>query len=453
MKENQDIFLERSIFPRVCESDAIYDVLDTLEPDYFSQPQLREAWKACLHLVQSGQIVNPITVSRQLRNMQSRLKAEDVAELFAPVKSSVPVTTIADSIKELWELRRLDRIGRELITQSRTDLLDFAMDEILGIAMSRTSRNVLGISELTGQVREELHARIEAHNHNKPIPGFVQTGIRELDNMKVMRTGRMVIVAGRPAMGKSSLAKTITMNMAPVAPVFFNSLEEANLTITEQLACIHAEVNGRDVEGGSIQEWDLERFEKSLNYIHGLPITISEERKLTSILTALKKWRMQTDQTKPAAAVIDYLQLVKSSGATREREIANISMALTEAAVSMDILLIAVAQLSRAVETRGGDKRPQMSDLRESGQLEQDAHAVLFVYRPEYYGFDTDDEGNGTEGMAEIIVEKNRRGPVGIIKAQFIKPYAKFTNWEMTPLSEVNPVPDIALPQNGNWEL
>lgn len=250
------------------------------------------------------------------------------------------------------------------------------------------------------------------------------------------------------------------------AAVAFFSLEMAAVQLVQRLVCAEAELDAQKVRTGKLENYEWQQLITRIGNLSNAPIFIDDTPGI-SIMDLRAKCRRLKAEKNIQIVVIDYLQLMTgnaSKGGNREQEIAGISRALKELAKELSVCVIALSQLSRAVESRGGDKRPMLSDLRESGSIEQDADMVMALYRPEYYGFETDEEGNSTQGLAEVIILKQRNGPTGTVKLQFIGKYGKFTDLNsfaasnMTFSSGINPTPppntadvqNFLTPQNPN---
>lgn len=223
------------------------------------------------------------------------------------------------------------------------------------------------------------------------------------------------------------------------APVAFFSLEMAAVQLVQRLICAEAELDAQKVRTGRLEEYEWQQLIRRIGGLNKAQLFIDDTPGI-SISDLRAKCRRLKAEKGIQMVIIDYLQLMKGNagkGGNREQEIAHISRSLKELAKELDVCVIALSQLSRAVESRGGDKRPQLSDLRESGSIEQDADMVMFLYRPEYYEFETDDEGNSTEGQAEVIIAKQRNGPTGNVKLHFIKQYGKFGDWDTVNNPEI----------------
>lgn len=302
------------------------------------------------------------------------------------------------------------------------------------------------------EIIKDLTAKIESAV-GKSITG-VPTGLQEVDRIFGGRQGgELIILAARPGMGKTSLALTEFINCAKLGykPAFF-SLEMPDVQLMNRIVSIESGLNSSMVKEGlkSNHEWDM--YHKTVGEINELDCRIFHD--CTSLQSIILKMKKLSAKKQLDIAFVDYLQLIENSnGNNREQQISDISRKLKRTALELDIPVVALAQLSRAVETRGGDKRPMLSDLRESGAIEQDADVVQFLYRPEYYGFTEDAEGNPTTGLAVNIVAKNRSGSLGDIVLRFIAHQTKFTDNETG--NESNQFPSLSqnsLTGKGNFE-
>jgi replicative DNA helicase len=253
----------------------------------------------------------------------------------------------------------------------------------------------------------------------------------------------LIIIAGRPSMGKTALALSMIRNAAidHDMPMALFSLEMSSLQIVNRLISAEAELDSDKIRKGNLKDYEWQQLLHKTDQLNNAKIFIDDTPALSMLELRAKSRRLKS-QHDIRCIVVDYLQLMsgeygKSSG-NREQEIASISRSLKAIAKELNIPVIALSQLSRAVETRGGDKRPILSDLRESGSIEQDADMVLFVYRADKYDITEDEDGNLTAGIAELLLRKNRNGPTGKVKLKFIERYAKFADFSILDNREVN---------------
>ena len=245
----------------------------------------------------------------------------------------------------------------------------------------------------------------------------------------------MVIIAARPAMGKTALVLTMARNAAVDfnKPVAVFSLEMSSLQLVTRLIASESELSSEKLKKGNLEDYEFQQLNDKIRKLSEAPLFIDDTPGL-SVFELRAKARRLKEQHGIELLVVDYLQLMTAGGegkGNREQEIATISRSLKGLAKELEIPVIALSQLSRAVETRGGDKRPQLSDLRESGAIEQDADMVMFIHRPEYYNITEDENGGSTLGVAELIIAKHRNGPVDSAKTRYIGQFTKFADLDM----------------------
>jgi replicative DNA helicase len=244
----------------------------------------------------------------------------------------------------------------------------------------------------------------------------------------------LIIIAARPGMGKTAFVVTALRNAAIDfnMPVAIFSLEMSSLQLVNRLISAESELESEKIKRGNLAEFEWQQLVHKTTRLSSAPIFIDDTPALSILELRAKSRRLKAEHN-VQLIVVDYLQLMKGeAGGNREQEIASISRALKGIAKELDVAVIALSQLSRGVETRGGDKRPQLSDLRESGSIEQDADIVMFLYRPEYYKITVDEDGTPTQGLAEIIVSKHRNGSLDTVKLKFIGKYTKFSEYDGT---------------------
>lgn len=419
------------------EKNALHRVTDVLRPEMFYKDAHKLIYEAVLLLFQNSEPIDLLTVKDILRkngNLDKVGGALTLANLTMRVASAANIEYHARVIAEKFILRELIRISDNVIkdaydeTTDVFELLDKTEQSLFEVSETHLRRNYLGMAELVMKTLERLE---ELKNKDEAITG-ISSGFSELDKITSgwQRTD-LVIVAARPAMGKTAFTLTVARNAAARnAPVVFFSLEMAAVQLVQRLVCAEAELDAQKVRTGKLENYEWQQLISRIGTLSNAPIYIDDTPGI-SIMDLRAKCRRLKAEKNIQMVIIDYLQLMTgnaSKGGNREQEIAGISRALKELAKELDVNVIALSQLSRAVESRGGDKRPQLSDLRESGSIEQDADMVMALYRPEYYGFETDEEGNSTQGLAEVIVLKQRNGPTGTVKLQFIGKYGKFTD-------------------------
>jgi len=274
----------------------------------------------------------------------------------------------------------------------------------------------------------------KAKNSEDGLSG-IQSGLTSLDRLTSgWQKSDLVIIAARPAMGKTALVLTMARNAAVEFnhPVAIFSLEMSSLQLVTRLIASETELSSEKLKKGTLEEYEFAQLNDKIKKISEAPIFIDDTAGL-SIFELRAKARRLKEKQGIELIIIDYLQLMVGSsdgkgGGNREQEISFISRSLKGLAKELNVPILALSQLSRAVETRGGDKRPVLSDLRESGAIEQDADLVMFIHRPEYYNVTQDAEGNDTRGVAELIVAKHRNGPVDSVKTKYIAHLTKFAD-------------------------
>ncbi len=421
------------------EKDALHRIMDTLKPHMFYKDAHRNVFEAILELFGNSEPVDILTVKNTLKRsgkLEQVGGAYYLTQLTSRVASAANIEYHARIIAEKFILRQLIQSSDDVIKQAydeTTDvfeLLDHTEQKLFEISETNLRRNYHGMGELVVRTLERLE---EMRGQDGTVVG-IPSGMAELDKMTAgWQKSDLVIIAARPAMGKTALTLSLARNAALRfdAPVAFFSLEMAATQLTQRLICAEAELDAQKVRTGTLEDHEWQQLITRIGSLSKAQLYIDDTPALT-IWDLRAKCRRLKAEKGISMVIIDYLQLMQGNvtkGGNREQEIAGISRALKEIAKELDVVMIALSQLSRAVESRGGDKRPVLSDLRESGSIEQDADMVMFLYRPEYYGFETDDEGNTTQGMAELIISKQRNGPTGTCKLQFIGKYGKFTDW------------------------
>ena len=422
------------------EREAIPKAIEILPADSFYDPRHEKIYAAMGVLFERGNPVDLITLSEELKR---RGDLDDVGsyyltELTAGVASAANVEYHARIIAEKSLLRKLISTMTGVVgeaydpTTDAFDLLDDAERQIFQISESQLRKGVVAMKDvMMGTV-----AHLESiHGQTGGITG-VPSGLNALDAMTGgWQPSDMVVIAARPSMGKTALSLAVTRNAAlhPEKPagVAYFSLEMSAQQLAQRLLTSEARVDAQRARTGRLHDDDWPKLAKAAGRLSAAPIFIDDTPGL-GILELRAKCRRLKAEHDIGLVIVDYLQLMHGSGggknANREQEIAQISRSMKGLAKELNVPVLALSQLSRAVETRGGDKRPQLSDLRESGSIEQDADVVMFIYRAERYGITVDESGNSTEGLGELIIGKQRNGPIGNVKVAFVNQYARFEN-------------------------
>ncbi len=428
------------------EKNALTAVVEFLRPEHFYSEAHKEIYSAIIDLFKASEPVDMRTVVAQLRK-NGKIEvvggAYYIAELTSKVSSAANIEYHARIIIEMAIKRNLIEIASQIHHDAYEDttdvfeLLDKTEQSIFQISDSNLRKNYDSMKSLMFQAIQELQ---EKKNHKDGLTG-VPSGFSRLDRVTSgWQKSDLVIIAARPGMGKTAFIVSALRNAA----VDFNhavaifSLEMASLQLVNRLISAEAELESEKIKKGNLAEFEWQQLVHKTNRLSSAPIFIDDTPGL-SILELRAKCRRLKAEHNIQMIVIDYLQLMKGEvGGNREQEIASISRALKGIAKELNVPVIALSQLSRGVETRGGDKRPQLSDLRESGSIEQDADIVMFLYRPEYYKITVDEEGMPTQGMAEVIIAKHRNGSLENVKLKFIGKYTKFADFD-GPVANENP--------------
>lgn len=443
------------------EKEALPKVIDILRAEVFYKDAHQQIYDGILALFRDSQPVDLLTVSQYLKQ-QGKLDMVGgnayLAELTSRVASAAHIEYHARIVVQKFILRELIRISGEILIDAydeRLDvfqLLDKAEQQLFSLSETNLRRNYETMPNLTLQMIQRLE---ELKAKGNAITGLT-SGYKSLDRMTAgWQKSDLIIIAARPAMGKTAFTLNIARNAAlqANAPVALFTLEMSAIQLAQRMLFAEAEINLSKARTGdlSIQEWN--QLNSRISEISKAPIFIDDTPAL-SIMDCRAKCRRLKAEKGIQLIIIDYLQLMRGDNrvGNREQEIAMISRSLKELAKELDVPVIALSQLSRAVETRGSDKKPMLSDLRESGSIEQDADMVMFLYRPEYYGFQTLEDGTPTEGICQVIIGKQRHGPVGEVSLYFDKNYGKFRDIEndfslnITPNAEPSPLTNTPFP-------
>jgi len=411
---------------------AIGAVSEVLDASDFYRESHAKIYRAALALYAKGEPVDAITLVDEL---EERSELEDVGgrvrlhELAALVPATANAAHYARIVREMATLRGLISAGQQIAQlgwerPGETQILvDRAEQVVFDLSQSRVSTEFSHIEDLLKESFERITALYEAGADVTGVP----SGFRDLDRLTSgFQPGNLVIVAARPSMGKSALGLCIAANLAlrHEVPVALFTLEMSKSEVTQRLLCSEAKVESQRLRTGKLAQDDWPRLVAAGDKLMKAPIYVDDTGSITMMEIRSKARRLKTREPTLGLIIVDYLQLM-TSGTTAEnrvQEVSQISRNLKVLARDLDVPILAMSQLSRAVEQRH-DKRPILSDLRESGSIEQDADLVMFVYRDEYYNEETDQQG-----LAEIILSKHRNGPTGIEKLSFLKRYAKFAD-------------------------
>jgi replicative DNA helicase len=433
--------LEEAVLGAVMiEENAINEVVDILKDESFYVDAHQRIWRAIRILFQNQAPIDLLTVTEQLKkngDLEAAGGAFFVAQLTNKIGSAANVEYHARIIAEKHIQRMLISTSTEIITEAYEDttdvfeLLDKAEKNLFGIAENNLKRNSEDISSLLMSELKEIDVRM--NNTEQDFNG-VPSGFLDLDRATGgWQKSDLVILAARPAMGKTAFTLALARNAAVdhKRPIALFSLEMSSAQLVQRLISMETHIPAEKIRRGTLEQYEYQILTSKIDNLKNAPIFIDDTPAI-NVFELRSKCRRLKQQHDIQMIVIDYLQLMSGSvdgkGGNREQEISQISRSLKALAKELEVPVIALSQLSRAVETRGGDKKPILSDLRESGAIEQDADIVIFLYRGEYYGIDTDVDGQSTKDIAEVIIAKHRNGPVTTVRTRFINRFAKFEN-------------------------
>ena len=421
------------------EKDAYTLISEILKPECFYKVAHQKIFEAIMTLAMHQEPVDMHTVTEQLRKIGT---IDDVGGpyyitlLTAKVSSAAHLEYHARIIVQKFLARELIRITSEIQTKAFDDKsdVDDLMQEAEGLLFEVSQRNLKKDVTQISPIIDEAIKRMQVAATKQGSSG-VATGFHSLDKITSgWQKSDLIIIAARPAMGKTAFVLSMAKNMGVDynQPVAIFSLEMSNVQLVNRLIMNVCELEGEKVKNGQLTSEEWTKLDKDIKNLIDAPIYVDDTPSL-SVFELRSKARRLVKEHNVQCLIIDYLQLMNASGmsfGSREQEVSIISRSLKGLAKELDIPIIALSQLNRGVEGRTGleGKRPQLSDLRESGAIEQDADMVCFIHRPEYYHLTEDAEGNSLIGIAEIIIAKHRNGATGDVQLKFKNTYAKFMN-------------------------
>lgn len=433
-------FEEAVLGALMLEKDAVHTVVDILKPECFYTDAHNRIFKSILDLSLNHKPIDIHTVAQQLKiNDDLDLVGGPfyLAQLTNKVASTAHLEYHSRIIAQKFIQRELIRVGANIQQKAFeevddvSDMLDAAEQELFNIAEGNIKKEV---SRIDAVLRESIQMIENASKNPEGLTG-VPSGFTELDRMtNGWQPSDLLIIAARPAMGKTAFVLSMARNTAVdhKRPVALFSLEMASVQLVNRLVSSESEIPSEKLKKGNLEDWEWQQLEHKIKNLAEAPIFIDDTPAL-SVFEFRAKLRRLVMQHKIELVIIDYLQLMTAGvQASREQEVSTISRSLKAIAKELNVPIIALSQLNRSVEMRAGDKRPQLSDLRESGAIEQDADMVMFIHRPEYFGITEDEMGHSLVGMAEIIVAKHRSGSVGDVRLRFKKELTRFCDPEET---------------------
>lgn len=417
------------------EKEAVITVLDILKPESFYREAHQKIFKAMADLSAREFPVDLYTVNEELRatrELDSVGGPVYLTQLTSKVVSAANVDYHARIVAQKHIQRELIRVSTEIQTRSYddtydvTELLDFSENALFQIAEGNIKREVAPINAV---IKEALREIEEAGKREDALVG-TPSGFTRLDRLTSgWQKSDLVIIAARPSMGKTAFALTMARNMAIEhnRGVAIFSLEMSSIQLVNRLIIAETDIPGDKIKNGRLNEEEWKQLDTRIKKLVQAPVFIDDTPAI-SIFELRAKCRRLMAQHKLDIVLVDYLQLMSGpdNSGSREQEVSTISRSLKSIAKELNVPIIALSQLNRSVEMRGGNKRPQLSDLRESGAIEQDADMVVFIHRQEKFGIATFEDGTSTKGIAEIILAKNRNGPVDDVRLRFREEKAQF---------------------------
>ena len=444
----QALDLEEAVLGAIMlEKDAIIAVMDIIRTESFYKDAHQKIFKAVLDLSQELQPIDILTVTEELRKRDELDLVGGpfyITQLASKVSSAAHIEYHARIIAQKHIQRELIRVSTEI--QGRAyddsidvnDLIDFSESELFKVAEGNIKKETTKINLI---IEDALSQIEEASKREDGLSG-VPSGYTKLDRVTSgWQRSDLVIIAGRPSMGKTALVLSMTRNMAidHNKGVALFSLEMSSVQLINRLIVSETELPSDKIRNGRLEPFEWEQLEYKIKRLVDANIFIDDTPAI-SVFELRAKCRRLMSQQEIDIIIIDYLQLMTGPTETRgnrEQEVSMISRSLKAIAKELNVPIIALSQLNRSVEMRSGTKRPQLSDLRESGAIEQDADMVLFIHRPEKYGFIEDEDGNSLRGIAEIILSKHRNGALADIKLRFREELAKFEDFEEDFIGDV----------------
>lgn len=438
--------LEKAVLGAILlQSNSIYDVQSILTPESFYVPAHRVIYDAILRLSLSQKPIDYMTVAEELRINNKLDEVGGVPyliELTELIGTASHLEYHARIVQQKYIQRELIRVSTEIQkasydeTRDVEDLISYAEGEIFKVSEGSINKDIVRIGDVVKSAKDAIAKAAEENSKggNANCRG-VPSGFTDLDRLTSgWQKSDLIIIAARPSMGKTAFVLSMARNMAVNhgKVVAFFSLEMSSIQLVNRLIAAEIEVQGDKLRNGTLNDSEWQCLETKLHSLEQAKLYIDDTAQIT-VFELLAKCRRLKRSVGLDVVIIDYLQLMSSGGdskGSREQEVSTISRSLKAIAKELQVPVIALSQLNRSVETRSNDKRPQLSDLRESGAIEQDADIVAFIHRPYYYGITQDEDGNPTKDLATIIVAKHRNGAVDDVKLRFVQDLAKFQDYD-----------------------
>ena len=430
------------------DNDAVARAIEVVDDSMFYREANRRLFRSMARLFERGDVVDVITLNEELKKtneLESTGGASYLAELLDAVPTAANIEYHARIVREKALLRRLidaaSDIIRDVYDQGERDVeevLDHAEQRVFRVAETHQREGFVWIKEILWPTFEHIEKLQESAGG---ITG-VATGFKDLDRMTTgLQKGELIIVAARPSMGKTSwilnVAQTAAIEHNTTVAIF--SLEMSKEQLVQRFLCAEGRVDAQRLRRGKMSPDEYQRLAAAAGHLNTAPLWIDDSPGSTVLEMRAKARRLKSD-TNLGLLVIDYMQLMSGNtrAENRVQEVSEISRGLKALARELEVPVVALSQLSRAPEQRT-DRRPLLSDLRDSGSIEQDADLVMFLYRPEYYFGPVDKDGNSLEGKSELIVSKHRNGPTGVVNLYFHKAYTRFDSVTSERQDEATP--------------
>ena len=438
---NSDI--EKSILAYLIKtSDGLSNHIDYLSPDYFSDDTHKKIFNSIVHLSDRGIVLDELTLKSELLNLGSidESKIDDeLREISALAVDESKIRSYLDILRENARRRKLEDLGKEIQKrlEDRPDSVDRVISYIESSLVDLSLQEPTPTNKLSGLIQEYADQYLDKKTRTGKI-NRIYSGFEQMDLWSGgFAPGEFIVVGGRPGMGKTSYLLSMALSCIKKHDyhVGFFSLEYSKEFLRDRILSHSAEIDINKISNLSLSKKEFSKVEKGIVDLYNSGLWI-EDLNISKLVDLKRKIYKLKRLHKIQLVFIDYLQMINHSDrsiSSREREMEAITKTLKVLAKELQIVVIASSQLSREVEKRGFNKRPIMSDLRESGAIEQYADKIIFLYRPEYYGFTEDEEGNPITGLAEIILAKNKSGPTQTHYMKFEHKYARFVDHEINP--------------------
>ncbi|MCQ2249821.1 MAG: replicative DNA helicase [Bacteroidales bacterium] len=441
-----DLQLEEVVLGAIMlETGAEIDVFNILSADSFYTDAHRKIYEAILHLSSAQHPIDIYTVTEQLAKegtLEEVGGAYYIASLTEKVGSAAHLEYHSRILQQKYIQRQLIKIATEIeeksydVTNDVNDILEFSEKSIFDLA----NGNVKSQTQAMNDVIKESIAQIEEASKRTDGLSGVPSGFTSLDRItQGWQKSDMVVIAARPAMGKTafilSMARNMTVNHK--VPVLIFSLEMSAVQLVNRLIVSETELSSEKIRTGKLEDHEWIQLETKVKNLQDAPLFIDDTAAISLFELRSKCIRMKL-QHNIGMVMIDYLQLMSGPPevrGNREQEVSTISRGIKQLAKELNVPIIALSQLSRSTVSRGGDNRPQLNDLRDSGAIEQDADIVCFIHRPQYYGILQDAEGNSTEGLGQVIIAKHRNGATCDVNLHFRAEFARFEEWDSMGLT------------------